>query len=73
SEVVQDGRTGLLVDPGDAGALAEAIASLLADGDRLGRFAAAARKHARANFGWDGVAEQVRRVYRSVGATRWST
>ncbi|NLF32797.1 MAG: glycosyltransferase family 4 protein [Planctomycetes bacterium] len=62
-EVVQDGRTGVLVPPDDPDALAEALASLLADGDRLGRFAAAARQYAWANFGWDRVADRIRHVY----------
>jgi glycosyltransferase involved in cell wall biosynthesis len=41
-EIVQDGRTGVLVPPRDPVALADAIASLLSDADRRTRLAAAA-------------------------------
>ncbi|MFW6146344.1 MAG: glycosyltransferase [Planctomycetota bacterium] len=69
-EVVQHGRTGLLVPPGDPEALAEAIASLLADPDRRRRYAAAARQYARTHFRWDRVAERVREVYNVTAAAR---
>ncbi|MFW6153900.1 MAG: glycosyltransferase family 4 protein [Planctomycetota bacterium] len=62
-EVVRHGRTGLMVAPGDPEALAEAIALLLADGDRRRRFAVAARQYARTHFSWSRVAARVRQVY----------
>lgn len=43
-EIVQDGVNGLLVEPGDAHGLAEALASLLRDPSRAQAFAAEGRK-----------------------------
>ncbi len=47
--IVEDGVTGRLVPPGDAGALARAIEQLLASPEERERLAAAARKVARAH------------------------
>lgn len=46
SSVVRDGMTGLVVPPSDPAALGAAIASLMADRDRLARMARAARADA---------------------------
>jgi glycosyltransferase involved in cell wall biosynthesis len=43
-DLVEDGITGLLVPPGDAATLAEAVRSLLADAPRLQDYAAAGRE-----------------------------
>jgi phosphatidylinositol alpha-mannosyltransferase len=64
-EVVQDGGTGLLVDPGDPEGLAGACARLLDDpplADRLGRAAAARARR----YDWSVVASEVEAVYASV-------
>lgn len=50
TEIVEDGRTGLLVPPGDAPALAEAIARLLDDEALAEGLAAAGRRDAVARF-----------------------
>jgi glycosyltransferase involved in cell wall biosynthesis len=47
SEINRDGETGLVVPPSDVGALAGAIARLLADEPLRSRMAAAAAKRAR--------------------------
>jgi len=49
-EAVQDGRTGLLVPPRDAPALADALAALLLDGDLRTRLGAAGRERAASTF-----------------------
>jgi spore coat protein SA len=62
-EVVEDGRTGLLVEAGNAAVLAEAIIRLLGD-DRLRlSLAAAGYADARARFSWDRITENVMRLY----------
>jgi glycosyltransferase involved in cell wall biosynthesis len=50
AEVVEHGRTGLLVFPGDAGALADAIIALLDDPQRASRLGQAARRKFLAEF-----------------------
>jgi glycogen(starch) synthase len=52
-EVVAHERTGLLVPPGDAAALAAAIASLLDNPDRAGAMGEAGRHRAENHFSWD--------------------
>jgi glycosyltransferase involved in cell wall biosynthesis len=52
-EIVEDGVTGLLVDPGDAAGLARALLSLLEDMDAARAMGRAARERARQRFGWD--------------------
>ncbi|HXY05922.1 MAG TPA: glycosyltransferase [Burkholderiaceae bacterium] len=49
-ELVEDGVTGLLADPGDANGLAEATARLLASPDLAGRLTAAARARVEKEF-----------------------
>ena len=66
-EVVVDGVTGLLVPPGDASALAQAIASILSDPQAAQAFGAAGRDRAR-EFTVSVVVEQIERMYASVVA-----
>ena len=55
-EFIDDGRTGVLVPPGDAAALAAAIRTLLRDPNRCASMGAAASAHIRTNFTWSRTA-----------------
>ena len=68
-EFIDDGVTGLLVDPFDVSAVARALERLLSD-DALRRSIAAAGRRAVEDFGWPGVAERYRDLYRSVASSR---
>jgi phosphatidylinositol alpha-mannosyltransferase len=60
---VMTDETGLLVPPGDPGALAEAVTSLLADEPRREAFGAAARKLALERYSWDDIARRLAAIY----------
>ncbi len=62
-EIIEEGRTGLLVPPGDASRLAEAMRIALAARERMG---AAARQHCAARFDLSTVALQWRTLLDSV-------
>ena len=49
-EVVADGETGALVEPGDDAGVAEALGALLADGARAAAIGEAGRRRAREEF-----------------------
>jgi len=69
-EAVIDGVTGLLVRPGDAGALASAISSLIKDPVRRESFGAAGRERAREHFGWSTMVRRYEAVYDELLASR---
>jgi alpha-maltose-1-phosphate synthase len=75
-EVVDDGRTGLLVhyDPEDPAAFADGLAArmseLLADPARAQAMGAAGRERVLAEFGWPAIAQQTVQVYEDVLAAR---
>jgi glycosyltransferase involved in cell wall biosynthesis len=60
TEIVTDGETGLLVDPEDSDAVADAVASLATDRDRLARMGRAARRRFERQPDWAATAERVR-------------
>jgi phosphatidylinositol alpha-1,6-mannosyltransferase len=62
-DAVQDGVTGILVDPLDLGAAAEAIVALLGDPDRARRMGAAGRAAVLDHFTWDHMAREARRLF----------
>jgi phosphatidylinositol alpha 1,6-mannosyltransferase len=64
-DLVQPGVTGLLVPPGDAAALADAVAGLAAEPETRRRFARAARA-AVAGRGWDVVGDELLGHYTAV-------
>lgn len=66
SEVFEDGRTGLLVPPGDAAALARAILQLMNDPGKMSALASNASKHVRDRFSREAMVEGTVAVYRSV-------
>ena len=62
-EVVEDGRTGLLVERQDPHALAEALVCLLRDPAAADRMGVVARARASALFGWDRCVNEYERLY----------
>lgn len=69
SDVVSNGRTGILIDNVSASALAESIDALLASPDRGAALGAAGRLHALATFAPESVARRYATIYRSVAST----
>ena len=69
-EIVQDGVTGILVPPGDAGAVAAALENLLRDPGRAGSMGAAGRDRAVAHFTIEAHAENTMRAYAELLAAR---
>jgi glycosyltransferase involved in cell wall biosynthesis len=58
-EIVVDGETGLLVEPGDVTALAEALERLLLDEPLRRAMGVRGRERALRAFRWDQVAERI--------------
>ncbi|HEV2068495.1 MAG TPA: glycosyltransferase family 4 protein [Acidimicrobiales bacterium] len=71
-QVVDHGRTGLLVPGGDAPALASAIAQLARDADLRARMGAAARAKALAEFDQQRVIDLTLAVYAELLGRRWA-
>jgi glycosyltransferase involved in cell wall biosynthesis len=67
-ELVADGVTGVLVPPGDAAALGEAVEGLLDDSTRARRLGAAGRQRVLDLFTWRAVAERCLESYETLGA-----
>jgi glycosyltransferase involved in cell wall biosynthesis len=65
-EIVQDGRTGLLVPPGDAGSLAAALVRLLQDAGEADRMGREGRAVAVARFGIEAHVDRFVETYRAV-------
>ncbi|MGQ0608710.1 MAG: glycosyltransferase [Chloroflexota bacterium] len=64
-QVVEDGRTGILVAPGDSAALASAMGRLAGDPRLRARLGGAGRDHVRAEFSVDRQAERHLDLYRA--------
>jgi phosphatidylinositol alpha-1,6-mannosyltransferase len=71
-DAVRDGETGLLVDPADHLAVAEAVADLLMDAGKAARMGRAGRAFAE-NHAWPLVAARVEDLLRSVAEHRQPT
>ncbi|HEY3257353.1 MAG TPA: glycosyltransferase family 4 protein, partial [Gemmatimonadaceae bacterium] len=66
TDVIQDGRTGILVPPGDSAALAAALDDVLAEPDRARTLGAAGRIYALSTFAPESVAERYSDIYKNV-------
>jgi D-inositol-3-phosphate glycosyltransferase len=69
-EVVESGRTGVLVPPGDVNALAEVIRGFIESPDLLGRMGIEARKEVIAKYSWSRLAEIIEGILYSASAPR---
>ena len=63
--IVQDGKTGVLFEPGDPRVIARTLDDLFADPVRLRRMGSAARRRAR-TFSWEESADRMLSVYESL-------
>jgi len=66
SEVIEDGETGCLVEPGDPADLARALSALAGDRDRLARMGRAARRRYERHPDWTETTARVRSLLRAV-------
>ncbi len=67
-ELVEDGRTGLLVDQGDVDGLYRAMSRLLFDDELRGRLGTAARQMA-LNMPWENTVDRLEKIYQGVLAS----
>ncbi len=67
--VIDSGETGLLVEPGQANALASALKSFLSDSQTAGRYGMAARLDVQARFGVEALVARYEALYREISAT----
>ena len=65
-EIVEDGKSGVLVEPDTSSALAEAILNLLSDEDLRKSMGIAARKRAVELFSYEKTVESLRQCYRRI-------
>ena len=65
-EVVIDGETGILVPPGDAAALVEAIIRLAEDADLRKKMGKAGRQYVAAKYPWENCLDQMVQIYERV-------
>jgi glycosyltransferase involved in cell wall biosynthesis len=71
TDIVEHDRTGLLVPPADADALAHAVLALAADPERVERLGRAGRAHVEQRFSWNAVIGRLTDLYsRLAPATR---
>src|SRR5215210_7347665 len=68
-DVIEDGVTGVLVAPGEPGALARAINRILADRGLACRLSEGAQERGK-DYDWEVLAERVLAVYRGISAGR---
>lgn len=69
-DVVRDGETGWLVDPGDAELLATRLLEVASNPDAARRVAARGKLEAAKRFSWERILEQTEGVYRSAVEAR---
>ncbi len=69
-DIVEHGRSGWLVSPGDAGALARTILGLASDPEAARRIAAAGRRRAAEDFSWERILHDLDRVYAEARSRR---
>jgi glycosyltransferase involved in cell wall biosynthesis len=69
-EIVEDGRTGLLVPVGDEAALAAAVRRLVGDPELRTRLGAAAQAHVEATFGMDRMVAEYAELYEELAERR---
>jgi L-malate glycosyltransferase len=61
--VVDDGETGFLVEPGDAGALAESLTALAGDPELRARMGRLGAVRMRERYGVERMVDEVERLY----------
>lgn len=66
TDIVRPGENGILVPPGDAGALAAAVESFARDPVETRRLGAAAHSYVRDRFSWDAILDRLEAVYASL-------
>ena len=69
-DLVEDGVTGLLVEPGDAAALRAALERLLADPELRARLGAAGRARAQERFSWEAATRATLAAYTTATSAR---
>jgi glycosyltransferase involved in cell wall biosynthesis len=65
-EVVADGETGVLIQPDDAGVMAESMIRLLGDVELSERMGKAGRARAERMFSWESTAKSLDRLYKAI-------
>jgi glycosyltransferase involved in cell wall biosynthesis len=68
-DCLRDGENGLLVEPGDRAALAEALTRLVDDAELRRRLAANALEECCHTYSWEAVGRQIMEVYEQLAGT----
>jgi len=62
-EIINDGKTGILVDPENVNEMAVKIGELIGDPAKCEEYGRAARKRMEDNFSWDRVSDEIESLY----------